>query len=349
MVSYIPLVLESLVENYSIDQNIVSLLLIVSEMMTNCTDLPCLDELFSNVTFLTNLVYVREELEKDPLFLLRPCVDGSPLLAQWTNLINFEPPQRVLDRLEDLGENYWLQTLESADGGLINMDYFSVNISQLPEKSPGVTMTSEEFLETVRQGWATEDFFGLNGKCALGIANGAEFIYNSPEDQQIWTSEDPTTSIFTIKMADDGSIITSDYNESLPCIGCWIFSTIHANGWLQGESQDGYHPVSGNRQFGLLQNNDGTYTFYNIGADRLTKFYHVIFGKLFSPIGVPHPFESSDELWQCANQTIVDFINNKGGSSAEGEFSTNSYDWNQIADILKSEQSINELPCLSNN
>ena len=43
----------------------------------------------------------------------------------------------------------------------------------------------------------------------------------------------------------------------------FIFSTVDAE-------KDDEHPVSGNRGFGLKDNLDGTWSFYSMGADRLT-------------------------------------------------------------------------------
>lgn len=50
-------------------------------------------------------------------------------------------------------------------------------------------------------------------------------------------------------------LICSDYNYGEN----WTFSTLNAPGWLEGDSYDGFHPVSGNRQFGIIDNGDGTF------------------------------------------------------------------------------------------
>ncbi|MBK7636218.1 MAG: hypothetical protein IPJ13_19560 [Saprospiraceae bacterium] len=92
------------------------------------------------------------------------------------------------------------------------------------------------------------------------------FQYNSAADRENWINGVRVPSVFTIKMPDDGSVIATQYQPGT----FWTFSTLNAPGWFQGGSQDGYHPVSGNRRFGLIPNQDGSYTFYTSGVDRLT-------------------------------------------------------------------------------
>ena len=56
----------------------------------------------------------------------------------------------------------------------------------------------------------------------------------------------------------DGSVVTSSYGSNQ-----WTFTTV----WTPA---DFYHPVSGHRTFGVVDNGNGYATFYTRGVDRIS-------------------------------------------------------------------------------
>src|SRR5262249_6332040 len=86
-------------------------------------------------------------------------------------------------------------------------------------------------------------------------------------DETRWPSDSPLGSIVHWDMKafwgdagklDDGSVLLGSASPQR-----WIFSTV----WTP---DDEWHPVSGNREFGYVEDADGGYTFYTRGADRLS-------------------------------------------------------------------------------
>lgn len=79
-------------------------------------------------------------------------------IQAWRDLALHEPPQSVLDKLQNLDDNYlsiisgdWdIQHIEDAKGPVVNMDYYSVNISQFPlDPATGQRFTPQGFFNYV--------------------------------------------------------------------------------------------------------------------------------------------------------------------------------------------------------
>lgn len=75
-------------------------------------------------------------------------------------------------------------------------------------------------------------------------------------------------AVVHIDMIQGGSVILSDYQNSyLPSnyqSHNFIFSTLVT-------PLDGFHPVSGNRKFGIYTDISGGFTFFTMGLDRISK------------------------------------------------------------------------------
>lgn len=84
-----------------------------------------------------------------------------------------------------------------------------------------------------------------------------------------------------------GDVITSGYSNN-----SWIFSTVYSE-------VDGYHPVSGNRKFGFTNNNNGTYTFFTRGIDRVSSNWNEFKNWVGSG------FENADKLWKSLMSNIA--------------------------------------------
>ena len=113
------------------------------------------------------------------------------------------------------------------------------------------------------------------------------------------------------------------------------------------QGKDGIHPVSGNREFGLIQNSNGTYTFYTRGVDRMTDGFDSTMGENLNII-LGDPFAKPDKLWNSLKTKVATFVQNNGGNSVAPTISQNVIwrpDWTKVRQVLRGEISISELGC----
>ncbi len=246
--------------------------------------------------------------DDDPFSLLANC-NGDKPNSFWHDLYNLKPSNNILDKLKSL--NYNVQDIEDASGEAMNLDYFSVKITQMPTYS-GSVMTAEELVDHIRR--------DMNH-----FVNGVTFEpINS--DYNLWNSTDPTGAIITITMTDDGTVVTSDYQPEF-----WVFTTVDAPFAL-----DGTHPVSGNRQFGYIIEN-GNVIIFTKGADRLTKWYHGLAQSI--------AFAAADALWNSFTSKIYNFVQNHSGSAIILSAQKNRPKWSEIDLKLKTNTPITHIPC----
>jgi len=283
---------------------------------------------------------IKKELASNPTFLLKiPCTE----ILKWQELIKFTPPQSVKDKIQILDNqsiltDYKIQYLEHAKGAAINLDYFPVTINTLPTNpSTGQKFTPTQFLNYVRLRINSFVDTSISSFTPTSLSTG----YN---ESQIWNSSNPLGAIIHINipgLAGDGSVICSKTDENH-----WVFTTIEVPyGPLQG--QDGIHPVSGNREFGLIANPNGTYTFYTRGVDRMTDGFESLMAEN-SNIVLGSPFDRPDILWNSLKTKIHNFVQNNGGSSATPSTSQNAIwrpDWTKVRQVLRGELAISDLGC----
>jgi hypothetical protein len=232
-----------------------------------------------------------------------------PELSLWTELIGFRPPVAIQESVNDrfslpiVGGNVF-QPVE--DGvGPINLDYYPVTITDWPTVD-GETFTPERLILYLREGTH------LN---ALVEAADTEFSpYDADPDGPIWASSDPTGAVVHIDMAldianpDDGAVVVTEAG-----IDYWIFSTL----WTAG---DLYHPVNGNRWFGFFLEDDGSYTFATLGADRVSTSVNDL-------LVADSIFEGADRLWLTLQRGLANFITAGGGTAIVGEAFSERYQW----------------------
>lgn len=293
---------------------------------------------------------VKAEVMMDDFALLDECNNVVEYAERWADLGTFDALSvtQVSDRLNELGDdNYWIQTLENAQPSTIpvpsisypypkfwvytpavNMDFFGLNIQSLPlnpEVFPSVPFESAgSFLEFIRREFLSEEFYGEGSPCTTANGLLRYFEYYEPSDQPRWLVSDPVSTMFSIILPDDGSVICSKYIPE----NSWTFSTLNVPGWGVDGARDGYHPVSGNREFGLLENSDGTYTFYTSGVDRVTGWWHAL--------AEPTAFRKGSEFWVCFLDTMRDYVNDHGGvASDDSNCLVVKPKWEELKEILK--------------
>jgi hypothetical protein len=188
--------------------------------------------------------------------------------------------------MKSRSSSWYIHRIEDACGD-INLDLYPVKVSSLP-----ITMTAEEVLEVVRT--------NINSFVDEGYADFEPYDNKYPpvtfDDDAHWNSTSPESTVLSIQMRmsryfnpDDGSVICAKAQPNY-----WIFSTLYTD-------EDGKHPVSGNRQFGYVEDPDGGYVFFTRGADRAT-------GAVDDAPLVP-VFTMANLLWKSFQERLADYIN----------------------------------------
>ncbi len=140
-------------------------------------------------------------------------------------------------------------------------------------------------------------------------------------------------------IAGDGSVICSSYSPSN-----WIFSTIEVpfNPFVTG--YDGLHPVSGNREFGYIQNSNGTYTFYTRGVDRITGAIDDVVVRNLKT----NPFDAPDALWNSFNNGIYNYTLSNSGTASNPTTTPNIIyrpKWDKVKEVLRGIRPVSDLNC----
>ncbi|NMM46847.1 hypothetical protein [Marinigracilibium pacificum] len=277
---------------------------------------------------------LKDALAEDPYLLLD--IDCDELKVKWLGLADHKPNSKVLERVEKLnkeGYDIEMQYLEDADGAVVNMDYFPVHIDKLPNNpATGDSFTGKEFFEYIRTNFAD-----------ICFSNNSNFgAYNDVEMTK-WEGSDylGTVMRFDIKLREpyfgiqigqqDGSVLCTDQQNQT-----WVFSTIYTK-------QDYSHPVSGNREFGLITNPDGTYTFYTSGVDRIAEWTDDMIGDIMEYSA----FDGGEELWSSLQENLVSWINDpeNEGKSEIIDSIIKRIDSTDLESFLNGEKSISELKC----
>lgn len=108
----------------------------------------------------------------------------------------------------------------------------------------------------------------------------------------------------------------------------FIFSTVKTK-------EDGWHPVNGNRGFGIKDNGNGTWTFYTMGVDRTSSSFSVSMAESFLAPIIPHipseikpeerMFYLGDKFWIKFFGAIEDDLNHQGMTVQSFDRNSNRY------------------------
>ncbi|SMD35370.1 hypothetical protein SAMN04488029_2479 [Reichenbachiella faecimaris] len=280
------------------------------------------------------LKFLKIKLENDPYALLEFCDQ----IEHWQNLVQHAPAEEIIDKLNTLNSNNFgdfnIQDIEDASGAVVNMDYFPVTINTLPKK-PGSNerFTPTQFLNYIRKN--INDFVNTN------YSSFSPSTITGTDESALWLSNNPEGAILHINIPGgpgDGSVICSYRSSSK-----WIFTTIEVPYWPSQEF-DGEHPVSGHREFGIIANSDGTYTFYTRAVDRITSAFDATIAENFLGGG----FDDPDALWNSLKNKVHNYVENHEGSSMPPKSSDNVIyrpDWEKVRDVLLGKKQISELGC----
>ncbi|MGV3630289.1 MAG: hypothetical protein ACO1O6_03745 [Bacteroidota bacterium] len=229
-----------------------------------------------------------------------PCREVAP----WEDLLHHRPSKTASDKLAllDQAGKFEIQTLGDAGGKIINLDYFPVTITAFPRNpESGEIFTPERFLKYLRLHF--NDF--VNPKLAVFSPS----IKTGFDEKTLWASDNPAGAVVHIHIplpAGDGSVICTEFAPDH-----WVYATLRTPWRPFSKGYDGKHPVSGFRQVGFTRNNDGTFTYYTKGVDKMT-------AKMQAKIAeslMKNPFKEADKLWDSLRKGIYDFVMENGGSA----------------------------------
>ncbi len=242
----------------------------------------------------------------------------------WEDLIEFKPPKSIYDKFAAENKRLtpsipnvpgqgspWVPTwyvheIENARGSKINLDKYSVTITELPTVNDD-QMTIDELFNHIR---VYLDHFNSDE-----IADFFDYPDEEFAESENWETNDYVGVIKVFRahlnavMFDDLAVVASEQTENT-----WIFSTIHSPATEN-------HAVSGNRQFGFTDNGDGTYTIFTRGADVATGVIDVLAGEAI--------FAGGEELWNNFLDNIIEFVNQNSGSAGDKQITSNRYDLEQ--------------------
>jgi len=255
--------------------------------------------------------------------------------SMWQNVAQFKPSQYVMNRIDSIRnvapnwivDNFYIQSLEDAYGGIVNCDFFPVRITQIP-----AGFTPESLLEYFRT--RINSFIDPN----LGMSFGPYWDYGAGAGLFIDTAkylapyEASVGSLWHLDLGPlpgaDGSVIESGYmryNSGGYQSNYFTVSTMET-------PLDFEHPVGGNRRFGIYSDPDhpGEFVFYTMGVDRAWDWVFDVGNK---PL---RGFESADSLWTSLQNGMVNFIGDHGGvSSFYSNHNTIARPkWNDVEDYL---------------
>lgn len=218
-----------------------------------------------------------------------------------------------------------VQDINDAYSTVVNMDYFPITVNQLPIVN-GQRLTAPQFLEHIRT--------NINSFVNTNYSEFEPYRWYGINDVALWNSSNPLNAVIAIdiKGPDNGSVIVSKHSST-----GWTFTTIY-------DPKYGIHPVSGNRDFGYVQNPNGSYTFYTRGVDRLTDVTGSVFHEFTDFIfNESYPFSQADALWVSFQNEIATFVNQHGGIAGAVSPMIERPKWNHIKDVINGKKPLSSL------
>jgi RHS repeat-associated protein len=220
-------------------------------------------------------------------------IQGSKITTPWSDL-NFNVPKNLFVQANFRGLSVSPQNLSNSKGSVQNYDYYSASFT-LPKN-----MTMNDVFNYLRENFT---------EFKKGATQTEKFDPAGRKEQALFTSNNPLSSVmkFTVDpgfplglVKERMSVITSKFQMNENSMS-WVFSPIY------NDQSGAGHPLAGNRQFGIVNNGNNTYTFFTRGTD---KAYGYIDGFKQKDI-----FEGANSLWTNVISNFSNYINQQGGTS----------------------------------
>lgn len=285
--------------------------------------------------------------------------DGELLMVDdktkqiYVKLLNFKVSQKGIDRLKEIGGSVqYIRGNNEKQSKLVNMDYFSVRIDEMPTFGYQ-TADAGMLFKKIRDNFLTlsKGSTVFESKCKPHITMKGYWEFkpypkNSKEELNRWEKQlgntlikidaksEIVTSVITISPpkiidpADYGAVLESEISQN-----AWIFSTIFTP---ESDTQ----PFSGHRQFGIHQDEEGNYRFFTRAIDRIwpSSFISTTNGKECS---VENYLIIADATWNNLIKNVSEFIKKNDGKTTIMKPETNRIDFNNFFSKFRSEKPVN--------
>jgi subtilisin family serine protease len=207
-------------------------------------------------------------------------LDDAEVINQ--DLLSYRPPPDL--QRASFRRTMPIQRIENG-AGRVNFDRYPVRITRLPTTIPGVN-SAETLLQHIRLGFNRY----INSDLAVFTP------YDRAVDGPRWASANAVGAVLHIDMGgpDNGSVLCVQHSERH-----WRIVTVKT-------PMDGWHPISGVREWGI-EAADGGFEFYTRAADRLCCHE----GWVTQYVGYP----AADVLWQSLQTKVAALINRHGGTA----------------------------------
>ncbi len=192
---------------------------------------------------------------------------GSKTPADWDTLVkhtysgSYPPGMKSVQKINDDGY-----------GGRINLDYFGLTFEAPADQRIGTVFQQlrRELTKIIFAGERNKHFKLYEGRWRTSLTPK-----QLKANANLWASDNPVGALMNFRLHNPISatctpgdylcIVREEGDILVTCSSATsvIFTTVQTE-------ENGYHPVSGNRGFGLKDNADGTWSFYTMGADRLS-------------------------------------------------------------------------------
>ncbi|MDW3191402.1 MAG: hypothetical protein R8G66_03530 [Cytophagales bacterium] len=247
-------------------------------------------------------------LDVDDWTLMKEFISGDPdLKATYKKLLTHRPGTNMTASLEArFGADAIPKIKEDTYSDTVNIDLYWMDILEMP-----TGLDENNIFESFRKGFNVI----LEKEVFTPLDNNI--------DGPVWNSANAEGAVVSILLKDswigsleDGSVVLSELGTDY-----WIFTTIYTPGQFSagpfnpGEytNNDGYHPVTGNRMFGVRKKNIG-------GKDIWTVFILAIDGRTstwFYRNVAPDPFPKGHEFWQSYFSDLSDKIEENNGKTGQ--------------------------------
>lgn len=188
--------------------------------------------------------------------------------------------------------------------------------------------------------------------------NNSELNTLTDTDNDLWQSNSPVGGVISIDigpisfLGDDSTVICSQAESNF-----WIFLTVAAPSIVNMTSPfttewpDGFHPVSGNRQFGYFTNDAGNMELFTRGCDKFhlpPQHGDLQIGTAISYIVEKIAFWRADLLWESLQDGVSSFVNHPeqdGEASKKTPAKLRPPFVDAMTTLLKQSEPITSIPC----
>ena len=305
-------------------------------------------------------------LKANPNALIESCPDFD--LQTYSDLLNLQVPGSIINQLDSYGlcgtidptttvntlyPCFGLQPIEDGSSALVNIDYYAVEITQIPDfNSDGIPDTKEQLYQKFRDNFTNlasgmTTISSTNCPSPLDVVHASWVFtpYQESVDLPLWESRSigarffidaNTQEVLAKLITDDGAIITIQENEL-----SFVISTIYTP---RSSSQ----PFSGKRMWGIRTNNNGNCEIFTRAIDRAKPIPIInLFGEVpgFTECDDLDYFVIADRTWTNLQSNISQFISDNGGIGTIKNPQYVHLDFKRVYEKLKSDTPVNFISC----